>query len=111
MLSNYGSYLYERLGKSILEDENGFAVYFNVNKACYIEEIYVKPEMRKSGIAAGYADKIAAEAKQKGMEILIGTVKPMSKGATTSMKVLLAYGFEVESCNGELIFFKKSLEA
>ncbi len=110
MQSNYGRYIYERLGKSILEDEDGFAVYFCVNKACYIEEIYVRPEARKSGVAKKYADEISRQAKQNGMEVLIGTVKPSAKGSTTSIKVLLAYGFELESCEHDFIFFKKSLE-
>ena len=107
--SHFAAYTYERLGKSVLEDENGFAVYFMVNDACYIEEIYVDREKRKQGIAAQYADKIAAEAKSKGMKCLIGTVKPSAQGSTTSMKVLLAYGFQLESAQPDFIFFKKEL--
>jgi len=111
MISHYGQYISERLGKSLIEDENGFATYFMVNDVCYIEDVYVIPEKRKTGIVFAYADKIVEEAKAKGMKVLIGTVKPSAAGSTVSLKVLLAYGFQLESAVEDFIFFKKSLEA
>lgn len=110
MLSNFGKYIYERQNKSIIEDENGFATYYMTNGSCYIEDIYVVPEKRKEKIASTYADKIAEEAKQKGMKVLVGTVKPSAIGSTESLKVLLAYGFRLESSVQDFIFFTKSLE-
>jgi len=111
MLSHFGSYIYERQNKSIIEDEDGFATYYFVEGLCYIEDIYVVPAKRKSGIAAKYADQIAAEAKLKGAKALIGTVKPSTQGSTESLKVLLAYGFRLETCVQDFIFFRKNLEA
>lgn len=111
MRSLYAQYLNEREGKQIVEDERGFAVYSFLPElnSVYIEDIFVLPEFRNQNIASEYADNIAAEAKSKGFLTLIGTVRPSANGATTSLKVLLAYGFEVSSSEHDAIYFRKTL--
>jgi len=109
--SHLARYIYERQGKSIVEDENGFATYYMTNGVCYIEDVYVIPEKRRSKVCFGYADKIAEIAKKNGMSALIGTVKPSAFGSTESLKLLLAYGFKLECCEHDFIFFRKNLEA
>ena len=108
-MSLFGQYIYERQNKCILENEFGFATYYFQNDCCYIEDIYVVREKRKSGLASEMADKIAEEAKSKGMKYLIGSVKPSTSGSTASLKVLLAYGFQLVSAQEDFIWFKKEL--
>lgn len=108
-MSLFGQYIYERQNKSILEDEFGFATYYFQGDCCYIEDIYVVKEKRKENLASKYADKIAEEAKSKGMKYLVGSVKPSANGSTTSLKVLLGYGFELVSAQEDFIWFKKEL--
>lgn len=107
--SLYAEYIQEREGKFILENEKGFATYLFVNDGCYIEDIYVAKDHRKYGQAAEFADKIAKIAKEKGYNKLYGTVAPGSNGATESLKVLLAYGFSLQSANPQLIVFVKEI--
>lgn len=111
MESNYAKYIREREGKKIVEDDRGFAVYSILDdlKAVYIEDIYVRPEFRNQNVASDYADKIAAEAKSNGFQTLIGTVKPTANSSTASLKVLLAYGFELASSEHDAIYFRKAL--
>lgn len=108
--SLYAQYIYERQNKSIIEDENGFASYYYINDSCYIEEIYVKRECRKAGIASKYADTIAADAKAKKARQLVGSINLNTNNATTSMKALLAYGFQLTSAANNMIYLTKALE-
>jgi len=109
MESNYSLYLKERENREIFEDEKGFATYSFSEDSCYIQDIFVKEEHRKEGIASYYADKISEIAREKGCKYLTGSVCPMAHGSTESLKVLLGYGFKLESSINNFIFFKKEL--
>ena len=103
-------YIKERTDKSVKTIGNiGFATYFVRGNSMYIEDIYVKPEYRKSGVASKLADEIAEEAKEQDLKYLLGSVDPNTKGCTGSLKTLLAYGFELLGIEDDLIFFKKDL--
>jgi len=107
----YAEYLAERTDTRILESAKGFVTYQYMpdGKTVYIIDIYTQPEERKTGRAAAFADLIAAEAKEKGCTEMIGTVVPSTKGATTSLKVLLAYGMTLKTAGNDLIVFSKEL--
>ena len=105
----YGKYITERTNKHIIETDKGFAVYSYTQEGVYVEEIFVERDFRKSGVASELADKIADEAKSKGFKLMFGSVCPAAKGSTASLKVLLAYGFELLSSQDNLIFMKKEI--
>jgi ribosomal protein S18 acetylase RimI-like enzyme len=110
-MSTYGNYIKEREGKEIIEDSLGFATYqFLDDNRCYIENIYVIPDHRNSNVASSYADKITEIAKERGCTKLIGSVCPTTSGATASLKVLLAYGFSLDSCLNNIIIFSKDIK-
>ncbi len=109
MPSLYAHYIAEREGKQILERPEGFATYSINAPECYIEDIYVLPEHRKSGVAAKLADVIAEEAKARGCTYLLGTVMPSAQGSTASLKVLLAYGFKLAKAETNAIYMVKEL--
>lgn len=111
MMSLYGQYIAEREGKHIVEDSVGFATYQFLPDlgAVYIENIFVREESRQRGVAAGYADKIADIAKAQNYKKLLGSVKPSANGSTSSLKVLLSYGFELLSSEQDAIWLKKEL--
>lgn len=111
MESLYAQYLRERTTDGILETATGFATYryLDGGKSVYVVDIYVVPGHRKSGEAAALADAIACEAKAKGCSEMIGTVQPSAKGATTSLKVLLAYGMELQSAGADCIILSKKI--
>lgn len=111
-MSLYADYIKERTHKSIIERPEGFAVFYCTQlgdeKACYIEEIYVRPEDRCLKVASAMADLIADGARKQGCKWLLGSVCPEAKGATASVQVLIAYGFELLEISGPLILFKKA---
>lgn len=108
-MSLFGEYIQERENKGIIESETGFATYKFLNDGVYIEDIYVKPEARKSGEATRLADMICDIAKEKGMTKVFGSVSPSAIGSTASLKVLLAYGFRLDSCTNNFIWLVKEL--
>lgn len=111
-MSLYGEYIQELHKKAIVEDEFGFATYFinKETKSCYIEDIYVVPEAREKHAASKYADKITEIAKEYGCDKLYGTVVTTNHNPTRSAKVLLAYGFKIDTALNNLIIFIKEIK-
>lgn len=108
-MSFYASYIRERTHKEILETEHGFLIYSPFQEGLYIEEIYVHPDFRKTGVASQMADQVVKLAKEKNLSILYGSVCPAAKGSNESLKVLLAYGFRLDSSANNFILFRKDL--
>lgn len=109
-LSLYARYVMEREGMEIIETDISFVTYYFVEKECYIKDVFVKEEHRKTGEATRLGDEIAKIAKSKGCTKLYGTVVPSAKGSTESLKFLLAYGFKLDSSVNNFIALIKELE-
>jgi len=107
----YADYLKERTNDEILESNEGFATYryLNEGKSVYIIDIYVRPEFRQTGAASALANVICQIADKKGCTEVLGTVIPSAKGSTASLKVLLAYGMELQHSSNDLIVFRKAI--
>lgn len=110
-MSLYAEYLREKTEDQILETNDGFATYryidFHEEKAVYIIDIYVIPSKRQKNIASQLADEIVA--LSPGCKYLLGSVIPSNKSSTISLKVLLGYGMNLDSCSTDFILFKKEL--
>lgn len=107
--STYSLYISEREGKSIIESEKGFAVYYFINNACYVQDIFVKKEFRREKVAAGMLDAITKIAKDKGCNFLYGSVCPSANGSTESLIAALYYGFKLDSSVDNFIAYKKEI--
>ena len=112
-MSLYAKYIKEKEGKKIIENDKGFATYsFSEDahgKYCYIEDIYVLPAFRKSGVAGSLADRIMKEAKGKGCVIVYGSVNPEAYAWTKALRVLEGYGMAYSHRDAELLYFKKDI--
>lgn len=109
MSSLYAQYIKEREEKEIVENEFGFATYKIYGDAVYIEDIYVVPAMRKTGMAKTIVDQICFYAKEKGAKKVFGSADVTAQGATESIQFLLAFGSAVHSVSGNLIYFSKEI--
>lgn len=96
-MSLYASYIKERLNKEIIETDKGFVTYYFINDGCYIEELYVLPEFRRSKEAFKFGDMVTEIAKQKNCNKLYGSVVPSTSGSTDTLMGLLKYGFKLDS--------------
>lgn len=109
--SLYASYILEREGKNILETDKGFATYSFIKDGCYIEEIYILPQYRKTGEASTLTDQIAEIARQNGHKKLFGSVCPSAAGSTNSLRALIAYGFKLDSSTNNFIWLTMDIGA
>ena len=105
----YHDYVKEYTDLHVLETEDGFATYSIDNLTVYIQNIYIRPDLRKLGVASRFADAICGEAKAKGCTMLLGSVQPSAKNSTTSLKVLIGYGMTLSSATPDMIWFKREL--
>lgn len=110
-MSLYADYISERTTDKIIESPSGFATYryLNEGKSVYIIDIYTVPEDRKKGAASVLADLVAEEARGKGCTEMLGSVCPSAKGSTTSLKILLGYGFSLLSASNDAIIMRKDI--
>lgn len=108
-MSLYSQYLKEREDLETLETSAGFIAYKFRGPDCYIKEIYVLPEYRKSGIAAKMADTVAEITRSQGITILTGSVDSRANGADISEKVLRAYGMKPYTTEGFITYYMKEL--
>lgn len=109
MGSLYAQYIKEREELEIVENEFGFATYKIRNEEVYILDIYVVPEMRKTGMAKTIGDQICFYAKERGAKKAFGSVDVGTVGATISIQGLISWGMTAHSVNGNLIYFSKDI--
>jgi len=108
-MSLYAEYLHEKTDIKMLESPNAFATYVFTDKGCWIKDIYVKPEFRKTKMASDLADMISEIARAQGAKTLLGSVVPSAKNSNDSLKVLLAYGMILDSATNDFILFRKDI--
>lgn len=110
-MSLYKEYIFEREQKEIIEGESGFATFKIFDKECYLQDIYVKPELRQTKLASKMADEVCNIARNRGCSFLIGSVSIDDANATRNMKVFLNYNMELYKIAGSMIFLRKNIEA
>ncbi len=109
-MSLYGQYIKERAGRSIIETDRGFATYLFLDDGnCYLEDIFVTKEYRRSGEGLYLANAVMTQAKEHGSEWLIGSLDPTTNGAADSLKAQLWYGLEPFKINSGLLFLRKKV--
>lgn len=110
-MSLYAEYIKEREDKEIIESDKGFATFKTFdNGECYLQDLYVIPTERKTGLATEMTDTIVKIAKERGCNTLIGSVCVEDQSATRNMKVFLAYGMQIYKNAGMMIFLKKDIK-
>jgi ribosomal protein S18 acetylase RimI-like enzyme len=111
MSSLFAKYIKEREGKTVIETDDVLAIYkFDLDhNSVYIEDIYVVPEKRKSGLGQKVADFICNLGRKQGLKYLVGSVVPSANGSDYSLKLLLRYGMRLKSSHENIIFLIKDL--
>jgi hypothetical protein len=111
LVEMFSAYSEEKgLGVRVLHSEGvGFATYHFLPDECYIEDIYIIPEKRKSKEASLLADTIVVMAKERGIKLLTGSVNLKANGKESSMRVLLSYGMSPIATNGDMVYFSKEI--
>jgi GNAT superfamily N-acetyltransferase len=105
----YKEYLRERENAELVEFDSGFMVLKLLPDALYIQDIYVKPEARQGGVGRMMLMHAEALAKELGKSAILGSCSPLAHGSTVSMKSMFACGFELKSCEQDMIYLIKPL--
>jgi ribosomal protein S18 acetylase RimI-like enzyme len=108
-MSLFGEYIQETQGREIIEVDYGFATYIITGTQVYIEDIYIRPEFRKSAYASKLADKVKERAMAQGCTDMVGTVNCTFKDPTTALKALLGYGFKIHKVVQDVIVMKMEI--
>ena len=108
-------YLFEGEEMHVLKREWGFCTYaFDfvsgaIENHVYIQDLYVDPKYRKSGVASDMADDVVRIARERGVHALYGSVSLHRRGAETAMKILAAYGMRLFAAQSNVLWFKKDI--
>ena len=106
----YLDYIQERLGKEILvEPGKAFIIYEIQGEEIYIQDIYVDPLYRKTGLMAEMEKKIEALAIQRGCRYATGSVQPSANNSTQGLEYCLKRGYKLLETGNNYIILKKEL--
>ena len=108
-MSLWSDYLLERLGHEVIEVEEGFAQISFVDGICGLENIYVLPLFRKTGVAGVLLGKVTLRAKELGCTKVATQVWPSIKGADAALSAAIKYGFKLISADNRRILMIKEI--
>lgn len=107
-MSLYADYVKERLGWETIEVEGGFISFALRPPECSIEEFYLAPGQRGTGLAQRLGDAVFSRAKESGAERVWATVVPGAGGAERAMKTIINYGFKLAGYReGKVVLMKE----
>lgn len=106
----YKQYIKDGEQAEVVEFEYGFLVLKYEGPYLYIETIYVAPEVRKTGYGREMLEYAEERVLSEGLMGVLGSCSPGRKGATISMKSMLACGFELLSSDKDIIYLVKYLK-
>lgn len=112
-MSLFAKYIKELKNFETIEDEFGFITYSFLEegreKWCYIEELYVVPEKRKTGKVVELADAVSKIAIENGCTKLLGSIVPSYSNSHRRLEILMSYNFKIHSSQDNLIYLIKEL--
>lgn len=108
--SLWTEYWSEMWGAETFETEYGFITFQTFTQHIFIQELYVKPEFRRSEHASALADEVTKIARERGLYELTSKVHLDSNTAALSLKVQLAYGFIPFRAESGIIWLSKKVE-
>lgn len=109
MASMFAQYKMEREGKSVLENEHGFAVFYFKDNMCVVDDIFILKTHRDKDHAKELLETIKGLAREKECKLLIGSVSPNAIGCHRSLEMCLHYGFKLLSSTNDLIYLSMEL--
>lgn len=110
-MSMYKDYIENQIdNRFVHETEKGFIVYntFSADE-CQLEEIYIKPEYRRQGIAKEFYDFASEHARKLDCKYLKGSIVTGVNMAEESCMCLLKYGYKFWYTDNNIIYLKKEL--
>lgn len=106
----YYDYLGEKEGKYTIQlDDSGFVTYKVVNDVCHVCVLYVRPEYRYGKIARELMNHLLDNVKDS-CKALTAVCFTKQTDTTRTMRILLAYGFEIVGVQDHDILLYKDIQ-
>jgi GNAT superfamily N-acetyltransferase len=109
--SHYALYMLEAFGKIVIENEEGFIMFWQPSGTtiCYIEDIYVAPAYRQTGVTAKFELEAIDWAKARGLTHLMGSVNMRISTPERSISELRKAGYKYSHMENNILYFLKSI--
>lgn len=103
----YAKYHAERTGGSLLENEHGFIAYRIAGHECFIVDMFIAPEKRRTPLFKKMMGELEIFAKSSGGTLLTANIFLNDPGASNTLIAALKSGFKVTGTgNGVLLITK-----
>lgn len=109
MASLWAEYNAEQDGTVVIERDYGFIQYYFQGDACIVEEMYVKPALRKQGMGTELFRMVCGEAIAAGKKVIVAELNVEWKSCTVALKAQLAAGFVPIAADAGRIVMKYDL--
>jgi ribosomal protein S18 acetylase RimI-like enzyme len=102
----YADYLQERENAHILENENGFCIYKYLSPTtAYLQDIYVKPEWRKTAIGKKMLEDVVKICKKSNISALLASTDISANNPEVSALAILKSGFKFHKLEENMIWY------
>lgn len=108
-MSLWAEYVSERLNWSVIESEDSFVAYSFSPPVVKIEDIYVRPHLRKTHVATKLLDEVVEIAKAQPDINVLWTQVWAGEESDRSLKACLRYGFKVLTTDSGRIILGKDI--
>jgi GNAT superfamily N-acetyltransferase len=108
-MSLFAAYQKELWSYETIEVEAGFICYQEFPEHIYLAELYVSPDLRRSGLATRLTKQVENLAREKRKRHLISRIDLAQGGSAESLRAHLAYGFSPYLAEAGKIWLKKEL--
>jgi hypothetical protein len=105
----FEKYMKERQGADCLKTEKGFLFYKVEGQECFIADMYIEPEFRKSGVFEGFIDALSEIALMKSCKAITATIYLNDKGCNRTLNAAFKVGFKLAQANNNVLFIVKEL--
>ena len=106
----YFDYLRETYNKTVIENETGVIVFSFDKQTIYIEDLYVKPELRGKGYGKTMYNFVLDVGRQKGCRQSLISVVLSSKGSHKNLCMYIdKLGYTISRANDTVIYLIKPL--
>ena len=110
MSSMYKEYIEEQLpNRFVYENEHGFLTYNKNDTVLRLEEIYIKPEYRRKGLATSFYNKMEEIGKELKCTELMGSIIIGTNNSEGSMMCLLKNKFKLYYTDGTMIYLHRTI--
>lgn len=110
MSSLFGRYSKERAGREIIECDDYFVTYSFYPTHLFIEDMYIVPEKRGTGLCNEIISGLEGHAKANGINKTVVTISPEAKNIDQVLLVVTKLNFKIFRSSEGLIYLSREIK-